>query len=212
MEPATVQNIWAEYEAIFNSVAERYRGKYTTEAFDYHHTINARDAYPEHNPRPYNVKVRYKLWGKPKKPLLVCLGGVANVAHRFDEIALALQTSHQVACLDWVGRGSSGWMHHETDYRLETYVEQVLQLLENFGDRPFSLLGSSMGGSVAIALAAKFRGRIQRLILNDTGPFFHPERRTRRAEILSRYYVYKTPQEILRKIGASQKKRWAGVR
>lgn len=132
-------------------------------------------------------------------------GGVPNVAHRFDELAFALKSGYRVACLDWVGRGHSGWMHSEDDYHLETYIEQARQLLALFGDAPVTLLGSSMGGSVAIALAAQMPERIERLILNDTGPYFHPDRRVRRAQTLSRYYVFRTPQGILRRVGASQK-------
>lgn len=196
---------WREQERVFREVAARYLGSFTTESFKYRHPPELQARAPERFRKPYKVDVRYLVWGRPGLPLLVCLGGVANVAHRFDELAFALQSGIRVACPDWVGRGESGWLHCEGDYHLQTYIEQVRQFLDHLGHDPVTLLGSSMGGSVAIALAAELPRRVERLILNDTGPRFLPERRVRRAETLSRYYVFRSPHDIVRRIGAAQK-------
>ena len=68
-----------------------------------------------------------------------------------------------------------------------------------------TLLGSSMGGSAAIELAAHHPKMIDRLILNDIGPYIPKRRRKRRAQTLARHYVFRDPSDLLRKIGASQK-------
>ncbi len=196
---------WEEQERVFRTISERYRGSFTQKVFRYRHPAWLQSRAPERFRTPYDVDVRYLQWGSPDMPLLLCLGGVANVAHRFDELALALKSEYQVACMDWVGRGDSGWLHSEGDYHLETYIEQARQFLDQFDRRSATVLGSSMGGSVAIALAAQLPGRVDRLILNDTGPSFLAERRVRRAETLSRYYIFRSPQDVVRKIGASQK-------
>jgi pimeloyl-ACP methyl ester carboxylesterase len=107
--------------------------------------------------------------------------------------------------MDWVGRGRSGWMSDERDYSLATYAEQLRQLIDHLGGGPVILLGSSMGGSAAIELAAHHPSLVSRLILNDIGPFIPKARRKRRSATLARHYVFRDPADLLRKIGASQK-------
>ncbi|HEY4998432.1 MAG TPA: alpha/beta hydrolase, partial [Usitatibacter sp.] len=155
--------------------------------------------------KPYPVKVAYTEWGDPAKPLVVCVGGVANTAMRFNYLASDLESHFHVVCMDWVGRGRSGWMADERDYSLATYTEQLRQLIDHLGGGPVILLGSSMGGSAAIDLAAHHPSLVGRLILNDIGPFIPKARRKRRSATLARHYVFRDPGDLLRKIGASQK-------
>jgi pimeloyl-ACP methyl ester carboxylesterase len=107
--------------------------------------------------------------------------------------------------MDWVGRGRSGWMADQGDYSLATYTEQLRQLIDHLGGGPVIVLGSSMGGSAAIELAAHHPKMVSRLILNDIGPFMPKARRKRRSLTLARHYVFRDPSDLLRKIGASQK-------
>jgi len=81
------------------------------------------------------VKVAYTDWGDTSNPTVVCCGGVANTAMRFNYLASDLEPHFRVVCMDWVGRGRSGWMADERDYSLETYVEQLRQLLIELTDR-----------------------------------------------------------------------------
>jgi pimeloyl-ACP methyl ester carboxylesterase len=96
-------------------------------------------------------------------------------------------------------------MADETDYSLGTYVEQLRQLVGHLTCGPVILLGSSLGGSAAIELAARDPQLVSRLILNDIGPFIPKARRQRRSQTLARHYVFRDPADLLRKIGASQK-------
>ena len=101
------------------------------------------------------MKVTYTDWGDPQAPVVVCVGGVANTAMRFNYLAADLESHFRVVCMDWVGRGRSGWMADQRDYSLSTYVEQLHQLISHLGAGPVILLGSSLGGSAAIELAAQ---------------------------------------------------------
>jgi pimeloyl-ACP methyl ester carboxylesterase len=107
--------------------------------------------------------------------------------------------------MDWLGRGRSGWMADQGDYSLATYAEQLRQMVLHLGGRPVALLGSSMGGSAAIELIARHPELVERLILNDVGPHIPARRRLRRAETIARHYVFRSPSDLLRKVGASQK-------
>jgi pimeloyl-ACP methyl ester carboxylesterase len=106
--------------------------------------------------------------------------------------------------MDWLGRGRSAWLASEGDYSLATYTEQLRQMIQHLG-RPVTMLGSSMGGSAAIDLIARHPDLVDRLILNDVGPQIPARRRRRRAETIARHYVFRTPAELLRKVGAAQK-------
>ncbi|MDP9107742.1 MAG: alpha/beta hydrolase [Pseudomonadota bacterium] len=196
---------WQQYYAIAERIDGQFARSFSIRHFDYLHPLRLQKNRPLRFRKCYPVKVSYTDWGAPDLPILVCCGGVANSARRFSYLAADLKDRFRVICMDWVGRGQSGWMDRELDYTHETYVEQLRQLLAHLGDRPVHLLGSSLGGSVAIDFCARFPHLVNKLILNDIGPFIPHRRRARRAETLVRFYVFREPAELLRRIGASQK-------
>src|SRR3954467_4955714 len=167
-----------EYMAARKRLPHRFDGKFDLRHFDYHHPVRLQKCSPRFR-KPYPVKVAYTEWGDIGSPVGLCVGGVANTAMRFNYLAADLESHFRVACMDWVGRGRSGWMADERDYSLETYSEQLRQLIDHLGGGPVILLGSSMGGSAAIDLAARHPKLVSRLILNDIGPFIPKGRRQR---------------------------------
>lgn len=195
---------WDEYMAMAKRIIARFDHQFELRHFDYHHPVRLQKG-PVRFRKPYAVKVAYTEWGDPSNPTILCCGGVANTAMRFNYLASDLASHFHVICMDWVGRGLSGWMADERDYSLATYVEQLRQMIEHLGRGPVTVLGSSMGGSAAIELAARNPQLVERLVLNDIGPYIPRARRRRRADTLARHYVFRDPADLLRKIGASQK-------
>ena len=173
--------------------------------FDYLHPTSLQPATPRRLKREYPVSVAYNEWGRADAPLLVCCGGVANVATRFNYLASDLARDFRVVCMDWLGRGRSGWLAAQEDYSLHTYAEQLRQFIVHLGGGPLTVLGSSLGGSAAIELIARHPGLVNRLILNDVGPQIPGRRRRRRAQTIARHYVFRDPGDLLRKLGASAK-------
>ena len=198
-------NSWQEYYAIAERIESQFARSFSIGHFDYQHPKGLQKNRPMRFRKPLVVKVSYTDWGDATAPVLICCGGVANSARRFSYLASDLKDRFRVVCMDWVGRGQSGWMESEHDYTHETYVEQLRQLIEHLGSEQVMLLGSSLGGSVAIDFCARYPERVSRLILNDIGPYIPRLRRVRRAETLARFYVFREPAELLRRIGASQK-------
>jgi pimeloyl-ACP methyl ester carboxylesterase len=196
---------WNDYLVVASQVVGRFHGQYRLGHFDYLHPTRLQKGTPRRLARPYKVSVSYAEWGAPDAPVVICCGGVANVAMRFNYLASDLNDSFRLICMDWVGRGLSGWLAAEGDYSLATYTEQLRQLIEHLGGGPVTVLGSSLGGSAAIALAARYPKLIARLILNDVGPHIPAARRRRRADTLARHYVFRDPADMLRRVGASQK-------
>jgi pimeloyl-ACP methyl ester carboxylesterase len=204
-ERRRVLKSWKDYLAVASQVVGRFHGQFRLQHFDYEHPTRLQPGVPQRFKRPYKVSVAYTEWGAADAPVLVAVGGVASVAMRFNYLASDLSDHFRIICMDWVGRGRSGWLLAESDYSLATYAEQLRQLLVHLGPKPVVVLGSSMGGSAAIELAARHPKLIDRLILNDIGPYIPAKRRKRRADTLARHYVFRDPAELLRRVGASQK-------
>ena len=196
---------WADYLALARHIVARFHDQFVLRHFDYWHPTRLQVATRGQARKPYPVQVAYSDWGDPTAPVVVCCGGVANTAMRFNYLASALKRDFRVVCMDWVGRGRSGWMQNESDYSLATCVEQLKQLVRHLNCGPVTLLGSSLGGSAAIELAARHPELVSRLVLNDIGPTMPKKRRQRRARTLARFYVFRDPADLLRRIGASQK-------
>ena len=196
---------WDAYEAHAATLEAPFVGRYLRCRFDYQHPFHLQQGVPARLRKPYPVSVAYTRWGRTNRPLIVCVGGVANCAHRFHFLASGMDDRYQIVCMDWVGRGYSGWLADVSEYQLETYVEQIRQLFDHLGASQAILLGSSMGGTAAIAFAARYPERVGRLVLNDTGPFISAARRGRRAETLARHYVFRSPDDLLRKVGVAQR-------
>jgi len=200
-----ILNNWDEYMALASRVVGRFHGQFRISHFDYEHPTRLQPGTPRRLKKTYHASVAYTEWGAADAPVLLCAGGVANVAMRFHYLASDLCDTHRVVCMDWLGRGRSGWLAAEDDYSLATYAEQLRQMIRHLGGAPVTLLGSSMGGSAAIELIDKHPGLVQRLILNDVGPHIPARRRRRRADTIARHYVFRNPSDLLRRVGASSK-------
>ncbi|MBL8303328.1 MAG: alpha/beta fold hydrolase, partial [Ideonella sp.] len=196
---------WNDYMLMASRVVGRFHGLYRLSRFDYEHSVQLQAGTVRRLRKPYLASVAYSEWGRADAPVVICCGGVANVAMRFHYRANDLCDGYRVICMDWLGRGRSGWLAAESDYSLETYAEQLRQMIVHLGGGPVTVLGSSMGGSAAIALMARHPTLVDRLILNDVGPHIPAARRKRRAEAIARHYVFRNPADLLRKVGASGK-------
>ena len=90
---------------------------------------------------PIPVKVTYTDWGDPQAPDRRLLR--RRRQHR-DALQLPrgdLESHFHVVCMDWVGRGRSGWMADQRDYSLSTYAEQLHQLIAHLGGGPVACWG-----------------------------------------------------------------------
>jgi pimeloyl-ACP methyl ester carboxylesterase len=209
--PDAAHRLWHVHDEAMARLVERFRGHYRQRSFDHVQPLRLQPGVPARLRKPYTTPVGYTEWGPPDAPIVVCAGGVANTAMRFAFLAAELSMHYRVICMDWVGRGRSGWLADASEYTLPTYVEQLRQMVDHVAGEagasraPVTLVGSSMGGSVAIEFASQRPARVQRLVLNDVGPSIPRARRRRRAETLSRFYVFRTPEELARRVGAAHK-------
>jgi pimeloyl-ACP methyl ester carboxylesterase len=103
-------------------------------------------------------------------PVVLCLHGLSRNSRDFEDLAPLLQQTHRVIIPDQRGRGRSDFDDHVERYTPQTYILDTLRLLDELSVGTFSLVGTSMGGLMAMGISALAPGRLQRVVLNDIGP------------------------------------------
>lgn len=80
------------------------------------------------------------------------------------------------------GRGLSDRDPDPANYNPAVYAEDMFALMDDLGVESAALVGTSMGGLIAMAMAAMNRGRSRDLpsrigpvVLNDVGPYLEPD-------------------------------------
>lgn len=116
-------------------------------------------------------QLAYTEWGDPaNRRVLVCVHGLSRCGRDFDSLAQALSGHYRVVCPDMPGRGLSGWLENPLEYRVETYVADMVTLLARLDADCVHWVGTSMGGMIGMALASLAQTPVQKLVLNDFGP------------------------------------------
>ena len=108
--------------------------------------------------------------GTPGGPRLLCLHGWLDNAASFLPLAPHLAEFDLVA-LDLPGHGASAHRAPGYDYAFVDWVHDVLDAMDSLGWPQADLLGHSMGGAIASAVAAAAPARVRRLaLLEALGP------------------------------------------
>jgi pimeloyl-ACP methyl ester carboxylesterase len=79
-----------------------------------------------------------------------------------------LSRSYRVYLVDLIGHGFSD--RPKIDYTPEVYIHFLRDFMDGVGVKRATLIGNSMGGGIAWAMAALFPERVERLILIDCVP------------------------------------------
>lgn len=108
-------------------------------------------------------------WGDAQDFPLLLLHGIRGYGETFADLVQRLPAGYRCIALDQRGRGQSDW-DPGCNYYTDAYVADIEALVARLGLHRFDLLGHSMGGINAIVYAARHRGRVRRLIIEDAGP------------------------------------------
>jgi pimeloyl-ACP methyl ester carboxylesterase len=101
-------------------------------------------------------------------PAIVMIHGFGAAIDWWDEIAPALATDHRVIRIDLIGHG--GTAAPASGYTIPRQAELVAAVLDRLGVDQVTVIGHSMGGEVATALAERNPARIAAMILIDSPP------------------------------------------
>lgn len=108
------------------------------------------------------------------RPPVLCLHGLTRNARDFDGLAATLASpaggGWRVLCPDMRGRGQSAYAGDAMTYTPPHYVGDVLALLDQAGIDKVVVVGTSLGGLMAMGLALVARERLAGVVLNDIGP------------------------------------------
>jgi pimeloyl-ACP methyl ester carboxylesterase len=106
---------------------------------------------------------------------VLCLPGLTRNCRDFETVAPRIQASRRVLSPDLRGRGLSQYDPNWRNYHPGTYVADVAALLAHAGVERVVVLGTSLGGIIAMMMAATMPGVLAGVILNDVGPEIAPE-------------------------------------
>lgn len=125
----------------------------------------------------------------PTRLPVICLHGLTRNSKDFEEVAPQLAAGgRRVLVPDVRGRGRSDRDPNPQNYAPNRYARDVVELMDRLGISRAVFLGTSMGGIITMALAARRSRAIAAAILNDVGPVVDP---AGVARIMS--YVGKSP-------------------
>jgi pimeloyl-ACP methyl ester carboxylesterase len=92
----------------------------------------------------------------------------------FEDLAPHLQRRYRVIVPDVRGRGLSARDPNPQNYQPAIYLRDILALLDAVDASRVAVIGTSMGGLLAMMMSASHRERIAGIVLNDVGPEVDP--------------------------------------
>ncbi|NVO57088.1 alpha/beta hydrolase [Rhodobacteraceae bacterium B1Z28] len=104
---------------------------------------------------------------------LLCLAGLTRNSSDFSFLAPHVTDLRQVT-MDYRGRGQSAYDANHMNYNIFREGQDAIELLDHLGLSKATILGTSRGGLIAMALAASHPERLSGVILNDVGPVIEP--------------------------------------
>jgi 3-oxoadipate enol-lactonase len=114
-----------------------------------------------------DLRVRYELAGPADAPVLVLSHSLGTDLSMWDAQVRALATRFRVLRYD--SRGHGGTTVAPGPYTIEVLARDVLRLMDALEVARAHFCGLSMGGIVGIRLGAQAAGRLDRLVLCNTG-------------------------------------------
>ncbi len=102
---------------------------------------------------------------------ILCLGGIARHSADFDALARRYAArGHRVIAPDYRGRGRSDRDPDPDRYRPEIYLADLRHVLTALDSGPVAIIGTSMGGLLAMGMGVAMPSLVRAAVLNDIGP------------------------------------------
>jgi pimeloyl-ACP methyl ester carboxylesterase len=108
--------------------------------------------------------------GPDDAPPVLCLHGLTRNSRDFDELVALLSPRHRLITTDLRGRGHSAYDSDLRHYHPARYVDDVWHLLAHLGIGRVRVIGTSLGGLMAMLMAAQRPETLEAVVLNDVGP------------------------------------------
>src|SRR5215469_165021 len=146
-----------------------------------------------------------------RAPVVLCLHGLMRTGRDFEELAPHLAARHRVIVPDVRGRGCSARDRDFNNYTIPVYLQDLLALLAGLGAAQVSIVGTSMGGLMAMVLAATQPEVVRAIVLNDVGPELDPVGLERIRSYAGRSTPVRTWTEAVAQARATYDAAWPGL-
>ncbi|KAJ7330010.1 hypothetical protein JRQ81_016184 [Phrynocephalus forsythii] len=113
-----------------------------------------------------------KAWGSPKGRPVLCIHGWLDNAGTFNRLIPLLPTDCYYVAIDLVGHGFSSHRPAGLPYNFMDYVGDVRRVAAALKWDRFTVIGHSMGGSVAGLFSCVFPELVEKLILLESYGFY----------------------------------------
>jgi pimeloyl-ACP methyl ester carboxylesterase len=131
----------------------------------------------------FNRKVAYSRLGEfNAKHIFLCLPGLLETRESFHPL-LEMVEQFDDCCwisIDYCGRGNSDQLPTSEQYAFSKYLTDTQDLIETLiqsqklnSNRKFHLIGTSMGGILAMHLVNRLNHKVDSVVLNDVGFYLH---------------------------------------
>ena len=104
-----------------------------------------------------------------KTPVL-CLAGLTRNSNDFSRLAEQLSSDRRVICPDYRGRGKSDYDPNWRNYTSFTYMNDIRHLLSSLNLCRVFVIGTSLGGLMAMGMGAAMPTTLAGALINDVGP------------------------------------------
>ena len=128
--------------------------------------------------------------GGAGRPPLLCLHALTRNARDYEALAARFAGEWRLIVPDMRGRGQSEYARESASYALPNYLGDVVRLLETLNTGPVAVIGTSMGGMMAMLLAGVWP--LAGVTLNDVGPELEPAGLARIGEYVGQGRSYET--------------------
>ena len=106
---------------------------------------------------------------------VLCLPGLTRNSRDFEALAPHLAARYRVVCPDLRGRGFSARDPQWQNYHPVTYLADLQRMMDVLELRRVAIVGTSLGGLLAMMLGATVPERVAGIVLNDIGPEVDPK-------------------------------------
>ncbi|EZP79505.1 alpha/beta hydrolase [Novosphingobium resinovorum] len=107
-------------------------------------------------------------------PVMLMMHGLTRNSADFEPLLDKLAGRYRMIVPDQRGRGASQWDPDPAQYRPDVYAQDMLALMDDLGVTRAGLVGTSMGGLMAMVMQAMRPDLAQAAIFNDIGPVLDP--------------------------------------
>jgi pimeloyl-ACP methyl ester carboxylesterase len=119
------------------------------------------------------VSLHINQWGAGNEACIL-LHGFGEGAYIWNNFAPKIAELFRTLAVNLRGHGESSW-HPKGEYDIESHVADVVEVIDTLRVKRLVFVGHSLGGEIAVRIAAARPERVIGLVIVDFGPDLNPE-------------------------------------